>query len=72
MPLDVIYGTADAMLKAVHDAGFEEGRGPEQDTHCRYCGVWLDQCGKHAPEPHHENCLYFQVDEYLREIGRIP
>jgi hypothetical protein len=63
--------TPDAMLKAVHDSGFVEERGSLQDHHCRYCDVWLDKAGAHEPESHAEDCLFFQIEAYLKEIGRL-
>lgn len=71
VPLGTIYGTPDAMLKAVHDIGFVEERGELQDHHCRYCDAWLDKAGAHEPEPHAECCLFFQIEDYLKEVGRL-
>lgn len=67
----IVKATPDAMLRAVHGFGFVEERGEMQDRHCRYCGVWLDKCGAHDPEPHNDDCLYLQIEEHLKEIGQI-
>jgi len=67
----VFYTTPAAMLKAVHELGFAEEVGHMRDEHCRYCGVWLDEEGAHEPGPHDEDCLYLQIEAYLKESGQL-
>lgn len=67
-----IYSTPDAMLQAVHAIGFDETRGDMEEKHCRYCDAWIDLRRDKTPyENHSDDCLFFQIEEYLKEIGRL-
>lgn len=71
-PLGTIYATPEAMLEAVYNIGCEESRGYMEDRHCRFCNAWIDTRRDGTPyEPHAEDCLFFEIEAYLKEIGRI-
>lgn len=65
----VIYATPDAMLTRIHNLDLGNGA-CKHDTNCQDCGFgryepFSDECD------HEPSCVFLQIDEYLKEIGRI-
>lgn len=67
-PHDIIYATPEAMLEAVYKTGNHNYK-----AHiCHFCEKPASQ-DEHAAywESHERGCLYLQIEDYLKEIGRL-
>jgi hypothetical protein len=67
--LNTIYATPDAMLKAIHESNLGNGAN-KYDHLCQFCGYGRIEPFSQDHE-HEPLCLWVQIEEYLKEIGRI-
>jgi len=67
-PQSVIYATPDAMLEAVYKIGNHNYM-----AHiCHFCEKPASRDEHEAYwENHERGCLYLQIEDYLKEIGRL-
>ena len=63
-PQGTICATPDALLKAVHEKGWEN------EVCCHFCyAEFFD--GNGVRERHKPDCLFFQIEDYLKEQERL-